>query len=360
MRGRRVWGLTVLAAVNVVLLATLVVGLELVFGSWLHPYVPPRSAIVGRTNTYSQNLYSPPSVVTYARDTYGLRSVRGPLENVKFVTVGGSTTDQRFITEGATWHDVASALTGFQIANAGIDGMTSAGHVMAVQQWLHKIPKLRAFYYLHYIGINDAFLSRDLVRPDLPGNNSLLTQIRLRSVLFRGAVRGWEQVRNPKPVGHGPMALTRFELPSVGRDAMAWTKSDPPVVDRDEIFDYVETRYKPNLHRLIDLHLSNGELTILASQPAHPTLIQRNEHEFLISAPRVFERWALALIMMNTATEQVCRERRDACKFIDVAGKLEFEATDFYDFVHTRPSGARKLGEFIAQELMTMAIFGRG
>jgi hypothetical protein len=150
MRGRRVWGLTVLAAVNIVLLAALVVGLELVFGSWLQPYVPPRSAIVGRTNTYSQNLYSPPSVVTYARDTYGLRSVRGPLENVKFVSVGGSTTDQRFITEGATWHDVASALTGFQIANAGIDGMTSAGHVMAVQQWLHKIPKLRAFYYLHF------------------------------------------------------------------------------------------------------------------------------------------------------------------------------------------------------------------
>jgi hypothetical protein len=79
--------------------------------------VPPRSAIVGR-NTYSQNLYDPPSVVTYAA-TLRLAQRARALEKCEIchgrrVDHGSAVHHRR-----RDPHDVASALTGFQIANAG-------------------------------------------------------------------------------------------------------------------------------------------------------------------------------------------------------------------------------------------------
>jgi len=59
---------------------------------------------------------------------------------------------------------------------------------------------------------------------------------------------------------------------------------------------------------------------------------------------------------MNAATEQVCRERSYACSFIDVAGKLPVETSDFYDLAHTTPSGSRKLGRFISRQLQTLTV----
>src|SRR3954452_7938174 len=103
MGSRRIWQSFALIGLNAIIPASLVVGCELAFGSWLQPYMPPRSAIVGRANVYQQNLYEPSSVVTYVRDGYGLRSVRARLEDVRLVALGGSTTDQRFVPEGDTW-----------------------------------------------------------------------------------------------------------------------------------------------------------------------------------------------------------------------------------------------------------------
>src|SRR5262249_28284551 len=199
----RLAGLLALAGVNVVLLAIGIVAIELCFGSWFEPYMPPRSAILDRTATYRQALYDPPSVVTYVRDRFGLRGVRGRLEDVGMVTLGGSTTDQRFITEGETWQDVISSLTGTVIANAGIDGMSSNGHVLAVEEWLHKIPGLKARYYLHFIGVNDSWLPAIMVPPDRPGTSSLITRIRLRSAIVDAIGHGWDLIRGAEQVRHG-------------------------------------------------------------------------------------------------------------------------------------------------------------
>jgi hypothetical protein len=43
-----------------------------------------------------------------------------------------------------------------------------------------------------------------------------------------------------------------------------------------------------------------------------------------------------------------CREVDAIC--IDLAGELVFDLQDFYDAIHTTPSGSRKIGEFLANE----------
>ena len=56
--------------------------------------------------------------IYYSRDQWGLRgeSFKNP-SDVKMLTVGGSTTDQRYITEGETWQDVMATT----LKDSGID-----------------------------------------------------------------------------------------------------------------------------------------------------------------------------------------------------------------------------------------------
>ncbi len=133
-----------LVIVNLAALAVIVLGCELIFGNWLAPFVPPGAAIVDQDFTYRQTLYDPAGEIRYVRDKFGLRGVHEPLDRVQVVTVGGSTTDQRYVGEGQTWQDVWRKAGNVAVANAGVDGMSSFGHIVAVTEWLHKIPRTQA------------------------------------------------------------------------------------------------------------------------------------------------------------------------------------------------------------------------
>jgi len=106
---RKILAWTHVVGVNLGLLLAGIVVVELVFGEWFAPYHPPSGAIFGRTFKLEQHYYRPYKVITYVRDRYGLRGSSGPIADIELVTVGGSTTDQVFITEGETWQDVIHA-----------------------------------------------------------------------------------------------------------------------------------------------------------------------------------------------------------------------------------------------------------
>ena len=59
----------------------------------------------------------------------------------------------------------------------------------------------------------------------------------------------------------------------------------------------------------------------------------------------------IGLKAINTATLKVCKSIFAIC--IDLAGKLHFEDGDHYDSVHTSPSGSKKIGKFLYDELKT-------
>jgi len=351
MNRARIAAIAKLAGVNLFLFALLVVGLELAFGEWFSDYFPPYGAIFNRTFTYEQHFYDPPSSVTYVRDQYGLRGASAPVNEIDLVTVGGSTTDQRFITEGATWQDVMHTMSGIRIANAGVDGLSSSGHVVAVTDWLHRIPNFHPRYYLHYIGVNDALYVHylPLNEPSARAKVLALLQrqvqprsfsriLRARSVFVRTYLRLTAWIVGPPVVGSN--------LPSVSTmpPEVAVEVSDAPMTE------YIESIYRPNLHRLIQLHQQNGEHAILVSQPGHPSFFTRKGTSVFVRS-KGMEVWAVALRMINDTTQAVCREHAANCSFIDLARELPLEADDFYDFVHATPAGARRIGTFLAQKL---------
>jgi hypothetical protein len=288
-------------------------------------------------------LYDPPGEVVYIRGRCGLRGVHEPLDGIHVVTVGGSTTDQRFITEGQTWQDVIRQQSGMAVANAGVDGMSSMGHIVAVTEWLHKLPRFRPRFYLHYIGINDALLSPVPLVGDRSGLSSWTRRLRSRSVIAHSLSQWWDYVRGPVLVMHGQVRAadwSKFEL----TEAM---------VDRSKVRAYINDVFKPNLHVLLELHRQNHERAIIVSQPLHPWAAVYRGDTVLIRVPSVAT-VAVALPMINRASEQVCHEQSDICRFVDLAQQLPFEPVDFYDEVHATPTGARKIGRFLARELTVL------
>jgi hypothetical protein len=312
-----------------------------VFGNWFEPFVPPRVVIVNRTYTYRQNLYVPYGDVVYERDRYGLRGRHEPISQIELVTVGGSTTNQGYITEGQTWQDVLRSLIGIRVANAGGDGMSSFGHLVAVSEWLHRLPDFSPKYYLHYIGVNDAQLARNPRESDRSGTQSpWLLKIRKRSVIAKTLETLWSWSKGPREAAHGGIT-------AVGEAPM--TRVDGDAAD---IEAFVEAVYKRNLRDLIALHRERGETAILVSQSANPAIIRWTDTGTFVARPFAdLDRFALALRMVNVATEAVCREDVTTCRFIDLAGKVHFEAEDFYDLLHSTPAGTRKIGAFLAEQL---------
>jgi hypothetical protein len=333
----------VLVLVNLAGLAAIIIAAEVIWGDWFTAYVPPHTAVVDRTYTFNQSLYEPFGKVIYVRDRYGLRGVREPLSEVQLVTVGGSTTDQHYIGEGKTWQDALQDRSGIKVANAGVDGMSSFGHLIAVTEWLHRLPNFSPHYYLHYIGVNDASLSNDQTESNWSGTKSpLLFAIRKRSIVARSLIKLWFSATPPREINHGAIK------PPANRAGSEMIKV---TVDPSDIERYIEKFYKPNLRSLIALHHSRGEKAIFVSQPVQPAIVAWKGNDVLVSSKfAALGHWALALSLVNTATEAVCRETAD-CLFIDLAHQLRFADSDFYDLVHNTPAGAYKVGVFLAEKL---------
>lgn len=151
-----------LLAINLAVLLVLLTGLELVFGSWfskvhaLYQFTMPRDLVITGPNP----LPGDPAEITYSRDSNGFRGLYGDIGRIDIITVGGSTTDQRFLDDSQTYQAALIRLLeaaghSVVIANAGIDGQSTFGHIQNFESWFNRVEGLKTRYFLYYVGIND-------------------------------------------------------------------------------------------------------------------------------------------------------------------------------------------------------------
>jgi len=100
--------------------------------------------------------------VDYVRNQYGLRdSCVSPAE-IEILTIGGSTTDQRYVSLNSTYQSIIeermkqSSVTFGCVSNAGVDGHSTWGHLYSFENWFPLIPELNPKIILLYVGVNDA------------------------------------------------------------------------------------------------------------------------------------------------------------------------------------------------------------
>ncbi|MGH6660813.1 MAG: SGNH/GDSL hydrolase family protein, partial [Rhodospirillales bacterium] len=149
-------------AVNLGLLLAVAVVAELAFGGWLfgHNYgtlVIPKNF----TRVFDVDSLYGGGRVLYRRDKHGLRGQYHSHSDIDILTIGGSTTNEIFIDEDATWtaviaREFEAAGRPVTVVNAGVDGQSTVGNIKNFDLWFPKIPGLKARYVLALLGINDA------------------------------------------------------------------------------------------------------------------------------------------------------------------------------------------------------------
>ena len=341
-----------LLAVNTALLFAGILILEIALGEWFN------AGRLNRLNIHKDRefrydvstLYEDPEpVITYSRDQHGLRGSHSTPGEIDILTVGGSTTEQRLIRDGATWQDVLQEQfqqTGASviIANAGVDGQSTYGHIKNFKWWFGDIPDLAPEYFLFYLGINDfhkeAGDKYDVLLEDFNLGQSIKDNSALWH-LFR-TLRGTYFAR-----------VKKLTHDSINFDALQWTQE--ALQDNHDFMRRRLDEYATRLRVLADLSYEFGAKPIFVSQPSRhyritPDSIEGHSNTGSYEGHEYNGVDYYHMIrQLDSITQAVAIEK--GAIFIDLGSYTGWVDTDFYDYSHMTPQGARKVGILLHQEL---------
>jgi len=367
--------------VNFLILLLGIVILEVFFGDWwinnnlFLTRIPRDIEIKFQVN----ELYDGPDEIRYTRDKYGFRGKYEDVSTINILTVGGSTTDQRFIDDEQTWQkylqDYLTEAKGknITVVNAGIDGQTTYGHIENFEYWWTYIPNLRSEYILFYISLND---SGETTSGYLPPDNNTETASGPNGK-YDAAVRpaddesfSLKEVLMTKSAIYNAWlnlnGLRVAKKAGVGHQATAWQAVTWHPISDAEWDNSLSTpniaKYEARIKRLIELTESIGSKAIIVNQRS---FLSKNSN----TGRQVFT-WDEGYPPLNTQvmyaraereyadkTYQTCLELRAIC--IDLLNDLseEFNEVHFYDSMHNTPAGTKLIGNYLGEKLAPLLEF---
>jgi lysophospholipase L1-like esterase len=346
-----------LALVNVVVLLALLVPVELIFGTWIREMtlgdLKRFSIPIGVTFEFdTSKLYSggPRNPIHYTRDQWGLRGSHGAPGRVELLTIGGSTTEQRYLDDQATWQEAMGRQLQalghpLVVANAGVDGQSTVGHVFNFDYWFPLLPELRPRIMLFYVGANDVLRHEQRVAFD---SSVDARSWKVRSATFQllRTVRSNMRARSVN-VQHGRMA---------DRPASDFTEQGlMSAADRTAVAGQITASFLANVETLRQRAAARGAIPIFVTQTAfgwnadrHPARGLKDTigiHGLTVNLADV----AYLHKDLNRGLLEFCERQRVAC--FDVANDVAFEQADYYDNLHNTPRGAEKIGKYLAERV---------
>lgn len=345
---------TTLFILNLSLLLIIVIIAETIFGTWfredkIQRLLIPRDVQIKYdiSNLYSADYDS----TNYTRDKFGLRGNFPKYNQIDILTIGGSTTDQRYIDDSRTWQTILQEKFNLEgnkifIANAGIDGQSTFGHLKNFEWWFPSIPHLKPTYIFFYVGINDIFLSEETEFDYLisyKSDKDLLYVIRNNSFFYSA----FRQLKN--------FIFPSRTVQDVLQKHVAFSKqmwSDEPLKTiSSELMNVYLKNYGDRVNKLIDRTLDIGAIPVLITQPARVYKEQNNEivgisdtiyvKSFAINGVDYYN----ILSKYNNKLEEIAKRRNVI--LVDVFTENSWEDDDFYDYFHMTPKGSKKLAEII-------------
>lgn len=356
--GRRTRALHIVG-LNLAVIAVGFVALELSFGGWITPFGLNRLNVprAVRWEYDVSPLYPwPGGRVRYTRDTAGLRGSYERVSDVDILTIGGSTTDQRYVDDGHTWQDemetaLRRAGRPAEVANAGIDGQSTFGHLVAMKEWFPSIYGLQPRYVVFYVGLNDFYRTapgyNDTIVTDLPEKS--LQRLWYEKSAFQNLVHrlrtNWE-VRQAK-IGHQGVDLSRVDWVETRRQSEYETWVGPTA-----------RAFGERIRELARLVHERDATPIFVSQPARYYRVIGGRLEGVPDAGQFQGRSLTGLDFLHVM-EVFDRALADAAKdtsslYFDMSSDTrgEWDDADFYDYAHMTPSGVAKVGRYLAGRLL--------
>lgn len=324
---------------------------ESIFGYWFFgPDLGFLNVKINQTRIDSNSPFYPPGTkVVFRRDQYGLRGNYGSPENITILAVGGSTTNDRVANEGDTWTDVLQQnLQAFGkneiVANAGIDGHSTVGHIRSFELWFNKIPELSPKYIVYYVGINDrGVAANDIPQPDSLMSPSLVRRISHYIKNHSFFVRGFRNFKGFLVARHIGVAYEYWNFREIEPEFVFATQTFEP----DQHFLASLDAYRERLKILYMLASNFGAETIYVTEPVG--LVKKEGDDLYVVKGSHADLIYLQMLEYNRVLMEFCASVEAIC--IDLASELKFGLEDFYDRIHTTPGGSRKIGKFLSNKL---------
>jgi lysophospholipase L1-like esterase len=297
-------------------------------------------------------------VIVHSKNSLGFRGPEPPAafdRQLTIVTVGGSTTECFYLSDGKTWPErLAAALDGplapVWVNNAGLDGHSTFGHTVLMED--HLIP-LRPKVVLFLIGINDVHADQPLEADrrvqsalDLSSPKRLLVSAANNSQVF---ALGLNLYRNARAAMFGLNYNSEFDL----RTAAHRAPSDGAIqAARREHAERLHA-FRQRVARLVSMSRGAGIEPVLMTQPAlygrgHDDETGTNLETIAVGALDGRTAWA-TLELFNEVTRDVGREQ--GVFVVDLAHMLEKSSQYFYDYFHYTNEGAARIAELLYTSL---------
>jgi len=331
--------------------------IELIFGNWIDPNDLNKLNIIRskELNLNISDIYvNPYPEIVYTRDKYGLRGSFDNTSEIDILTVGGSTTNQLYIADGKTWQDVIqdrflSIGKDIKVANAGIDGQSTFGHIKNFEWWFPYIPDLKPKYILFYVGINDFYKDDGYVYDALlDKNKSHGKMLKDKSAIYNiyRIINETYFARYVYDIGHNV---------SIDFSKVEWTQI-PIQKDYTKLMNKRLNEYAERLTILIAKTREFGSEPIFATQPTRKYRFNKGVIEG-IKAPFPYDSTLINGVdyyhMMKLQDRTTCLVgSKNQVTCLDMAKGNLWIDEDYYDYIHMTPSGVKRVGEYLFEALI--------
>lgn len=296
--------------------------------------------------------------ISYSRNALGFRGPM-PTDSIhklnSIITVGGSTTECRFLSDSTTWpfllgEKLKDSIPNLWVNNAGIDGHSTFGHLLLMKEY---ISKLKPKYVLLLTGVND-------VETEKPEQFDLMNENKLQ---YGSAKAFIKSLLNKTEIGATVFQL--YNIRSAYKKGLIHKDIDfKQLKDTTYTPAYIQETmakqkkylisYQSRLQEIINLCKANNIKPILLTQPSlHGSYIDsttgiRMDLKFHESNPG----------KNNLLQEQVLEEYNNVVRsfstqatIVDLAKRMPKNTIYYYDFIHFNKQGAAKVADILSKEL---------
>lgn len=293
--------------------------------------------------------------IIHSKNSLGFRGEEPPLDLSKYltiITVGGSTTECTFLSDGKTWTDllgkkIKGTFKNIWINNAGFDGQSTFGHAILMKDY---ILKLKPDIVLFLVGANDQDRD-DIGEQDMEimrnkyafySMKGFLKSMANHSEVFSLGLnfyRYWKALKIG--VEHGEIDFRIYKNVDISKfETDENIKLRKKTVETSKAM-YAEG-YRRRLQALIDISIENGITPVLITQPSF-------YGDFIDDVTNVDFRftaisWEI-LEIYNNITRQV--GEKNNIIVVDLAREMPKSSKYYYDWLHFTNQGAEKVAEII-------------
>ena len=295
--------------------------------------------------------------IVHTKNSLGFRGDEPPQEFSNYltlVTIGGSTTECKYLSDGKTWTDILGQnlkkdFDRVWINNAGLDGHSTFGHTVLMEDYISKLkPKLALFL----VGVND------VGRDDLGHFELQHIKGRIDAQSIRGLVKSMSSYSETFALLLNLYRYHRALTTGLSHQEVDLTKLEmaPATASnfRESPGSYKNLKsYETRLVRLINLTRENKIDPVLITQPAlygggiddvtgiDLGRIKKDNTDGKAS-------WDL-LELYNEVTRRV--GQKENVLVVDLARELPKSSWHFYDFLHFTNEGSTKVGDIVYSNL---------